>query len=133
MKRLMFLVLLTTLFSSCRKDEQVSDIVGQWEWYLATGGIANIYQTPQNSGFSWQLRLNANYTSEQTGDLMIVGNGNGTYTLTEDKEGGIPRKLVNITTNGATQTYIYTFITRDTLRLDQDLTADGLSYFLVRE
>ena len=55
---------------------------------------------------------------------MIVGNGNGTYTLTEDKEGGIPRKLVNITTNGATQTYIYTFITRDTLRFDQDLTAD---------
>ena len=83
MKRLMFLVLLTTLFSSCRKDEQVSDIVGQWEWYLATGGIANIYQTPQNSGFSWQLRLNANYTSEQTGDLMIVGNGNGTFCASE--------------------------------------------------
>ena len=129
----MFLILLTTLFGSCRKEELVSDIVGQWEWYLATGGIGNIYQTPQNSGFSWQLKLNANYTSEQTGDLMIVGNGNGTYTLTEDKENGIPRKLVNITTNGVTQTYIYTFITRDTLRLDQDLTADGLSYFLVRE
>ncbi len=133
MKRIMFLILLTTLFGSCRKEELVSDIVGQWEWYLATGGIGNIYQTPQNSGFSWQLKLNANYTSEQTGDLMIVGNGNGTYTLTEDKENGIPRKLVNITTNGVTQTYIYTFITRDTLRLDQDLTADGLSYFLVRE
>lgn len=131
MKRLTYLIILVFLFISCKKNEQASALVGQWEWFKATGGIGNIYQTPQNSGFSWQLKLNADYTSEQTGDLML--NGNGTYTLTDDTEPGSSKKLLNITTNGVTQTFSYSFVSRDTLRLDQNVEADGLSYFLVRE
>lgn len=127
----MVLIIIASLLTSCKKNEQTPAIVGQWEWFKATGGIGNIYQTPQNSGFTWQLKLNADYTSEQTGDLML--SGNGTYTLTDDTEPGSSKKLLNITTNGATQTFSYYFITRDTLQLDQNVEADGLSYFLVRE
>lgn len=131
MNKLKYLFILSFFIISCKKDGQEPSVAGNWEWFKATGGIANIYLTPQNSGHSWYLKLNANYTSFQTGDLFT--GGEGTYTLTEDTNPNWPRRLLNITTHGATLTFAYSFITNDTLRLDENIEADGLSYFLVRQ
>jgi hypothetical protein len=132
MNKLAYLIILFLLFSSCKKDCEDSPVAGQWEWYKATGGIGNIYQTPQNTGRSWQLILNSDYTFTQTGDLMPTGNG--TYTLTEETTlPGWKRTLVNINLNGMIHTYSYTMVSQDSLRLDDHIEADGFSYFLVRE
>ena len=128
---LKFLVIVTLLFTTCKKEQNNSPVAGQWEWFKATGGIGNIYQTPQNSGRSWQLTLNPDYTSSQTGDLMP--GGAGTYTLTEDINPGWHKQLLNITSNGLVTTFSYSFISHDTLRLDHHIEVDGLSYFLVRK
>lgn len=127
----MFLVIITLLFTSCKKEQNNSPVVGKWEWFKATGGIGNIYQTPQNSGRSWHLTLNPNYSSLQTGDLMP--GGLGTYTLTVDINPSGHRQLVTINSTGISTTFSYSFITHDTLRLDDHIEVDGLSYFLVRK
>lgn len=131
MNRLIYFAVISLFFISCKKERTNSAVVGQWEWYKASGGIGNINQTPQNSGRSWQLTLNQDYTSSQTGDLMPAGNG--TYTLTEDMSTVPPRQLLSINSNGMITTFHYSFISNDSLRLDQHVEADGLSYFLVRE
>ena len=129
--KIISLLILSFLTGSCKKAEQTPAITGQWEWYKTTGGFGGIEQTPQNSGFSWQLTLRADRSAMQTGDLVAAGNG--TYTLTEDMQDGQARKLINITINAVTTAYVYSFISKDRLRLDQDIQADGFSYFLVRE
>ncbi len=129
--KLIYFIVISLLFISCKKDRTSSPVVGQWEWYKASGGIGNINQTPQNSGHTWQLTLSSDYKSSQTGDLMPAGNG--TFTLTDDMGSVPPRQLLNITTNGTVSSFHYSFISNDSLRLDQHVEADGLSYFLVRK
>ena len=130
--KITYLVVIAFLFSSCKKMDQDAALTGQWEWYKTTGGLGGINQTPQNSGLSWQLNLHSDHTFSQTGDLFPAGNG--TYTLTEDMDAGMRRKFVHMSCNGRTSTYNYIFNSRgDSLRLDENIQADGLSYFLVRE
>lgn len=131
MRQLLYITIGLLLFASCKKKDEQSPIIGQWNWVKATGGIGNIYQTPQNSGLSWQLTLNPNFSATQSGSLMTAGNG--TFTLTEDTDPVWPRHLLHITLGNEVTTYSYSFLSNDTLRLDNRIEVDGLTYFLVRE
>ncbi|MEO6671057.1 MAG: hypothetical protein ABIN36_16365 [Ferruginibacter sp.] len=132
MIKLKYFLVCFLFFASCKKNNNdSSSITGQWEWFKATGGIGNVYQTPQSSGRSWQLTLNPDFSVSQTGDLMP--GGDGTYTLTEETNQNSTRQLLNISSNGELTTFSYTFVSNTILRLDQNVETDGLSYFLVRE
>lgn len=131
MRQLLYITIGLLFFAGCKKKDEQSPIIGQWNWVKATGGIGNIYQTPQNSGLSWQLTLNPNFSVTQSGSLMTAGNG--TFTLTEDTDPVWPRHLLLITLGNEVTTYSYSFLSNDTLRLDNRIEVDGLSYFLVRE
>ncbi len=134
MKNIQYLLILFCFFIACKKDCHISNtsaIVGQWRWIKSTGGIGNIYQTPENSGYSWNIELNKNFTCYQSGVLFL--NGNGWYTLSDDTNSGRKINHIAITVNNQTIDFNYFLISNDTLRLDNRIDTDGLSYFLVRK
>lgn len=137
MKTLKNLLILLCLFTSCKKntcDTDPSPVVGQWTWYKSTGGIANINITPQSTGLNWSLRFNSNTTCFQDGTFSPTSNGPGTYTLTEViNPQNVVIRYINITSAGNIRQFRYSFISADSLQLDDKIELDGLSNFFVRE
>jgi hypothetical protein len=108
--------------------------VGQWTWYKSTGGIANINISPQSTGLIWSLSFNSNSTCFQDGTFSPGNNGSGTYTLTEViNPQNVIIQYINITSQNNIRQFRYSFISVDTLRLDDKIELDGLSNFFVRE
>jgi hypothetical protein len=131
MKKIKYLALLFFLFVACTKDTpDTSPVVGQWIWFKSTGGLANVYTTPQNTGRSWGLKLNQDLTCFQSGDLLV--SETGVYTLTEEINPQWTAKFLNITFPDGIKKYNYSFISQDTLRLDDHTETDGLSNFFVK-
>lgn len=137
MKTVKNLLILLCFCASCKKnssDLNPPPVVGQWTWYKSTGGIANINITPQSTGLVWGLGFNSNSTCFQDGTYSPGNNGPGTYTLTEVMNPGhITVQYINITFQNNLSQFRYSFISADTLRLDDKIELDGLSNFFVRK
>ncbi len=137
MKIIKNLLIILCLCASCKKstsDTDPSPVLGHWTWYKSTGGIANINITPQSTGLDWSLRFNSNSTCFQDGTFSPINNGTGTYFLTEviTPQNAVIR-YINITFAGNIREFRYSFISTDTLQLDDKIEVDGLSNFFVRE
>jgi hypothetical protein len=132
MKKIKYLIIICCLFTACKKDTLYSSgIIGQWRWVESMGGLSNVHQTPANTGYLWGIKLNANLTCFQTGNVFPTETG--TYSLSEQTEYDKTRKYLNIKTFHSTQQYNYIFISKDTLLLQDHAGTDGLSHFFVRE
>jgi hypothetical protein len=136
MKIIKNLLIVLCLCASCKKsapDTDPSPVIGQWTWYKSTGGIANINITPQSTGLNWSLHFNSNSTCFQDGTFSPINNGPGTYTLMEIiTPQNVVIRYINITSAGSIRQFRYSFITADTLQLDDKIEVDGLSNFFVR-
>jgi len=125
MKRLKFLPLVFCFFVACKKHHEAvkPQLTGQWEWVSSFGGIAGITYTPQSTGQTWGLKLNADLSFIQTGDFS--GSDTGVYSVTQQPSGSSTINYINLffVHNGDEQ-YSYTF-SSDTLVLG-DGNADGL-------
>lgn len=136
MKTLKYFLVLLCLCTACKKDTsdiESSPVVGHWTWYKSSGGIANINITPQSSGLNWELYFNSNSTCFQDGTFSPSSNGSGTYTLTEViNPQNIVLHYINITSQNNIRQFRYSFISADTLQLDDKIEVDGLSNFFVR-
>ena len=132
MGKIKYLIFIVCFFAACTKktSDTSPSIVGHWEWVKSTGGLANVNLTPQNTGRSWALTFNSDLTCIQTGDFR--SNQTGAFTLTEQIILSERIQWINITFNGRIENYSYSFISRDTLRLDENLDVDGLSNFFVK-
>lgn len=136
MKIIKHLLIVLCICGSCKKSTSETDpspVTGQWTWYKSTGGIANINITPQSTGLNWSLSFNSNSTCFQDGTFSPINNGPGTYTLTEIiTPQNVVIRYINITSAGNLRQFRYSFITADTLQLDEKIEVDGLSNFFVR-
>ena len=99
-------------------------------FYFINDTYLNLAGPGKNIGRSWALTFNSDHTCIQTGDFR--SNETGAFTLTEQIILSKKIQYVNITFNGRIENYSYSFISRDTLRLDENLDVDGLSNFFVK-
>ncbi len=110
------------LFSACNKDNQTESAVkGQWKWFKSQAWTT---VTPQSSGKTWELTLNADFSCSQSGTLFPLQSGH--YTLVNDSI------YINFTGNNFTTRFRYFFGSTDTLHLDSGAPADAPVHSLER-
>ncbi len=85
MKTLIYFFILSFGLVSCSSDEETkienSDFIGKWNWTNTDGGIGfHIHETPETTGKTYNLNLNANYSFSFFEDGTEIANG--TYELT---------------------------------------------------
>ncbi|MFT3910834.1 MAG: hypothetical protein QM737_15560 [Ferruginibacter sp.] len=125
MKRLKFLPLIFCFFVACKKhhEDVKQQVAGQWEWVSSFGGIAGMSYTPQSTGQTWGLKLNADLSFIQTGNFS--GSDTGIYSTTQETTGSSTTDYLNLFfIHTGDKKYSYTFLS-DTLVLD-DGNVDGL-------
>ncbi len=90
MKKLSFLLIITSLFAfSCTKEEvssaseSKSSLVGEWRWISSTGGIAGKTITPSSAGYERKLVLTSDLKFSRYKDNTLESSG--TYQLTQGK------------------------------------------------
>lgn len=84
MTKFLLIIILAVSFTSCSADDESqsnnSDLVGNWNWTLTSGGIAaQINETPESTEKNLQLQLNVDYSYR----ILIDGEqtSEGKYTL----------------------------------------------------
>ena len=55
-------ILLALLATACNKPEK-KELVGTWQWYCTSGGIAGVNYTPESEGFEAKLVFTKKVTS----------------------------------------------------------------------
>ena len=136
MKKYNYLILALFLFVACRKPQdmsalkpppiftpypKVNTLIGTWEWYKYKSW--SIDYTPQSTGKTWELKLNADSTGSQSGTLFpVVG---GVYTVTGN--------ILDVRFTNHRIKYCYYFISYDSLVLDSGSAHDSPIFYLVRK
>lgn len=87
--------------------------------------MVNYIFTPQNTGKTWQLTFNPDFTCSQTGTLLPVKDG--IYTLSIDSLHIAFRSDSYITK------FNYEYLSQDTLILDSGSPVDAPIFFFVRK
>ncbi|WP_159023588.1 hypothetical protein [Formosa sp. L2A11] len=81
MKKIIFLSLITLIFSSCSESDDIiytSEITGDWQWQSASGGLAGITETPESTGESRTLVISADSIASYQNQVL---NFKTAYTL----------------------------------------------------
>jgi hypothetical protein len=107
-------------FMSCSDDDAVSEedsIIGSWDWYETSGGIAGIIDTPETTGETRKVvfQENGNVTF-YTNEVAILST---TYTLAEEVTIISPDPLPVVKVYGDFD-YIYSFPYVDELELQEN-------------
>ena len=129
MKRIIYILLLSCLFNSCKKDrkEQTdSPIVGTWIWYKSISFINGDTTTPQSTNKTWTLTFKADHTCSQGGTLY--SEDNGTYNLTTSNG----MDFLNINFTNGNDGHYYSFVDEGNLKFGSGPAADVRQDFFYR-
>ncbi|GLB53020.1 hypothetical protein NBRC110019_20600 [Neptunitalea chrysea] len=132
MKKFTILLLLSSLFVACSQKEDnnnilLSSLVGNYSWAVTSGGIANIHQTPENTGNTASLVITGTTFSVFENGQLIA---DYTYLL-DEKNSEIFGELREFLILENAHEYIIEF-NGDTLVLIDD-HADCLSHGYIKE
>ena len=126
------LILLSVLMAACVDTDTDDDrrMVGTWNWYESSGGIAGIIQTPETTGETRQVvfKRNGRVTFYKNGVVTLIS----TYTLDTEKTIFSEDPLPVLIVDGTGFIYAYSFPYEDELELKENVY-DGFVHKYTKE
>ncbi|WP_345948912.1 hypothetical protein ABDD95_18870 [Mucilaginibacter sp. PAMB04274] len=128
-KKFLSCALLVSLITSCKKtnDHPATNVLGQWQWVLSTGGVGPQIITPTSTGSSRSLSLNADSTYTFIADGTVTDAGTFSISKITNSAKSIEDELITFQPNRARSTAYNNFIIlkSDTLIISTIFTWEG--------